>query len=282
MSSEFPGAVPEIPVTDIVAAAAYYQKAFGFTLDWGGEELGLAGISRGSCRMFLANQHYRERYGNRAPTLTWLNLDSREDVDALYRAWSAADARLLSAPESKPWGLHEFTAADLDGNLFRVFHDFATPERERGAEATLAEFIAKFEPAHRSLIGDVRDALRRRFPAAHELVYDNYNFFVIGYSATLRPSDAALSIAASAKGVSLCLIHGAALADPAGLLHGAGKQTRFLRVSSSVDLDRPEVAALLTAAATSAPVPLRDGPPGTLVIRSVSAKQRPRRRAPRE
>ncbi|AHG92791.1 hypothetical protein J421_5256 (plasmid) [Gemmatirosa kalamazoonensis] len=150
------------------------------------------------------------------------------------------------------------------------------------AEATLAEFIAKFEPAHRALIGDVRDALRRRFPAAHELVYDNYNFFVIGYSATLRPSDAALSIAASAKGVSVCLIHGAALADPAGLLHGAGKQTRFLRVSSAADLERPEVAALLTAAATSAPVPLRDGPPGTLVIRSVSAKQRPRRRAARE
>jgi hypothetical protein len=34
-------------------------------------------------------------------------------------------------PESKSWGLHEFTAADPDGNLFRVFYDFATPERER-------------------------------------------------------------------------------------------------------------------------------------------------------
>jgi hypothetical protein len=26
--------------------------------------------------------------------------------------------------------LHEFIAADPDGNLFRVFYDFATPERE--------------------------------------------------------------------------------------------------------------------------------------------------------
>lgn len=145
------------------------------------------------------------------------------------------------------------------------------------AEATLREFIAKFDPAHQRLIRDVRRALRRRFPAAHELVYDNYNFFVIGYSATLRPSDAALSIAASAKGVSVCLLHGAALPDPAGLLSGAGKQTRFLRVATARDLDRPPVAALLSAAAASAPVPLQDGPPGTLVIRSVSAKQRPRR-----
>ena len=31
----------------------------------------------------------------------------------------------------KPWGLHEFTVADPDGNLFRVFYDFATPEREK-------------------------------------------------------------------------------------------------------------------------------------------------------
>ena len=133
MTSEFPGAVPEIPVTDIAAAAAYYQKSLGFTLDWGGEELGLAGISRGNCRMFLANQQHRDRYGNGAPMLTWLNLDSREEVDELYRAWSAADARLLSMPESKPWGLHEFTVEDLDGNFFRVFYDFATPERARSA-----------------------------------------------------------------------------------------------------------------------------------------------------
>lgn len=127
MKSEFPGAVPEIPVTDIATAAAYYQTNLGFSLDWGGEELGLAGISKGNCRMFLANQQYRKQYGNVGPTLTWLNLDSKEEVDELYRMWSDSNARLMSAPASKPWGLHEFMAADLDGNLFRVFYDFATP-----------------------------------------------------------------------------------------------------------------------------------------------------------
>jgi uncharacterized glyoxalase superfamily protein PhnB len=129
MKSDFPGAVPEIPVTDIATAAAYYQLSLGFTLDWGDDALGLAGISKGNCRMFLANQQYRKGYGNVGPTLTWLNLDSSEEVDELYRVWRASNARLVSAPESKPWGLHEFTAADLDGNLFRVFYDFATPER---------------------------------------------------------------------------------------------------------------------------------------------------------
>ena len=131
MKSEFPSAVPEIPVRNINEAVAYYQSSLGFTLDWGGEELGSAGISKGNCRIFLANQNFRKGYGNVGPTLTWLNLDSKEEVDDLYRVWSASNAKLISAPESKPWGLHEFAAADLDGNLFRVFYDYATPERDR-------------------------------------------------------------------------------------------------------------------------------------------------------
>ena len=51
-----------------------------------------------------------------------------DEVDELYRLWSASEAKLISEPESKPWGLHEFMAKDLDGNLFRVFYDFGTPE----------------------------------------------------------------------------------------------------------------------------------------------------------
>ena len=132
MDFEFPTAVPEIPVTNITDAIAYYRNNLGFGLDWwGGEEPGLAGISRGNCRIFLADEGFRKSYGNVGPTLTWLNLSSKQEVDALYGEWTSSNARLRSAPESKPWGLHEFVAEDLDGNLFRVFYDFATPERER-------------------------------------------------------------------------------------------------------------------------------------------------------
>ena len=133
MKLEFPSAVPEIPVSHIDEAAAYYETKLGFKLDWGGEELGLAGISKGSCRIFLANQDYRKQYGNVGPVLTWLNLDSKEEVDELYELWSSSEAKLVSKPESKPWGLHEFMAEDSDGNLFRVFYDFATPERGEDA-----------------------------------------------------------------------------------------------------------------------------------------------------
>jgi len=54
------------------------------------------------------------------------------------------------------------------------------------AERQLKSFVAKFEPKHQSLIRAVRKALRKRFPTAYELAYDNYNFFVIGYGSTER------------------------------------------------------------------------------------------------
>lgn len=130
MKKNFPPAVPEIPVSDLAAAAAYYQRNLGFKLDWMMEEIGLAGISQGDCRLFLASTEYRKELGNAGPVLTWLNLNGKAEVDELYRRWTASEGKLLSEPESKPWGLHEFLAADPDGNLFRVFYDFATPERE--------------------------------------------------------------------------------------------------------------------------------------------------------
>jgi uncharacterized glyoxalase superfamily protein PhnB len=81
--------------------------------------------------MFLTDDAFREHHFNAGPVLVWLNLDSKEQVNELYGLWSASQAKIVSPPESKPWGLHEFTVADLDGNLFRIFYDFATPERER-------------------------------------------------------------------------------------------------------------------------------------------------------
>ena len=55
----------------------------------------------------------------------WLNLNSKTEVDQLHEAWSGSGAQIVAKPESKPWNLHEFTARDPDGNLFRVFYDFA-------------------------------------------------------------------------------------------------------------------------------------------------------------
>lgn len=148
-----------------------------------------------------------------------------------------------------------------------------------GAEKQVKTFIGKFEPRHQTLIRAVRKALRKLFPSGNELAYDNYNFFVIGYSPTERPSDSIISIAAGANGVGLCFIRGATLPDPNKVLLGSGNQTRFIRIESTEVLARPDVAALLAAAIAQAKTPFRASGRGTLIIRSVSAKQRPRRKA---
>jgi hypothetical protein len=148
-----------------------------------------------------------------------------------------------------------------------------TPEKQ------LAGFVAKFDRSHQALIRAARRILRTRFATAHELVYDNYNFFVIGYSPTLRPSDAIVSLTAGANGVGLCFIRGATLVDPSGLLRGSGSQTRFIRLDSANVLMQPAVERLIAAAIAQARTPLRASGRRELVIRSVSAKQRPRRRA---
>ena len=104
---------------------------FRRVVDWIDEEICLAGISRDDCRLFLAGPAFRAGRGNSSPVMVWLNLGSKAEVNELHREWSASNATLLSAPRSEPWGLHEFTATDPDGNRFRVFYDFATPERDK-------------------------------------------------------------------------------------------------------------------------------------------------------
>ncbi|MGH9837191.1 MAG: VOC family protein [Blastocatellia bacterium] len=132
MNEEFPSAVPEIPVNNVVEAAAYYENCFGFHKDWGDEDGGIGQVSKGSCRIFLTNRAFREQYGNAGPALIWINLNNKKEVDELYETWNNCGARIVSRPESKPWHLHEFTAADQDGNLLRVFYDFAWELPDRG------------------------------------------------------------------------------------------------------------------------------------------------------
>jgi hypothetical protein len=141
----------------------------------------------------------------------------------------------------------------------------------------LAGFIAKFDPAIARLIRSCRVALRKQLPTAIELVYDNYNFFVIGYCSTPRASDCVVSLAANSKGVGLSFYYGATLPDPTKRLHGSGSQNRFIRLPTAATLSEPDVKALIRAALAQAKTPMPASGRGVTVIQSISAKQRPRR-----
>ena len=152
-------------------------------------------------------------------------------------------------------------------------------KKEESPARQLDRFLAKFEPKTKSLIRAARAVLRKRWPGANELVWDNYNFFVIGYCTSERPSSAIVTIAAAANGVGIAFYRGASLPDPHGILQGSGVQNRFLRLESIATLARPEVRALLDAAEKQDRAPLAKDRRGKLIIRSISARQRPRRQA---
>lgn len=154
----------------------------------------------------------------------------------------------------------------------------ASAGASRDPEERLKIFIRKFTPHHQAVIRGARNKLRKRFPTATEVAYDNYNFFVIGFGPNEHPSDCIVTIAAAANGVGLCFVRGASLPDPQKMLLGSGKQTRFVRLPSADVLEQPAVRALLSVAAEHAQTPLPATGRGKLVIRSVSAKQRPRRK----
>jgi hypothetical protein len=147
------------------------------------------------------------------------------------------------------------------------------------AEKQLSGFIGKFTPQVAKVIRAARRKMRQRLPGAIELVYDNYNFFVIGYGPNEKPSQAIFSLAAQAKGVALCFLQGKGLPDPKGILRGSGNVVRNIRLENAATLDRPEVRALIQAALDRAKTPMEPGSAHKLIIRSVSAKQRPRRKA---
>lgn len=153
----------------------------------------------------------------------------------------------------------------------------ASPAAPESPAEQIAGFIAKFDPAMAKVIGACRLALRKRFPTAHELVYDNYNFLVFGFCSTERSSDCIVSLACQAKGVSLSFNYGAKLADPDKILLGSGNQNRFIRLESAATLADPKVARLIVAAADQGKNPLPTTGKGKTIVKSISAKQRPRR-----
>jgi hypothetical protein len=146
------------------------------------------------------------------------------------------------------------------------------------AASQIAAFIGKFEPKLAVLIRKCRTEMRKRLPTAIELIYDNYNFFVIGYGPTERASDAIFSIAAAANGVGLAFLNGATLPDPKKLLQGTGKRNRFVRLPTVATLRSPDVQSLMRAAIAQAKTPFPRAGAGYAVIKSISKKQRPRRR----
>lgn len=147
-----------------------------------------------------------------------------------------------------------------------------TPTRQ------LEGFIAKYSPEVARVAKAALVTLRKRFVGTQELVYDNYNALAIGWSPTGKVGHVICSIALYPRWVNLFFMHGTQLPDPTKRLAGGGKGIRHVVLErGAATLDEADVKKLLAAAVDKAIVaPIGKAPPVT-IIKSTSAKQRPRR-----
>lgn len=149
---------------------------------------------------------------------------------------------------------------------------------ELSPKRQLDGFIAKFEPVIAAQAKKVLAAMRKRLPGALELVYDNYNALAVGFAPTERASDVIFSIAVYPKWVSLFLFGGPKLKDPKKLLKGSGNTVRHIVLKDGAGtLDEPDVKVLMDQCLKLADPPLDPKQKYRLIIKSISAKQRPRR-----
>jgi hypothetical protein len=151
------------------------------------------------------------------------------------------------------------------------------------AEQQLESFLAKYDPEVSTFARRALTKMRQLVPGAIEMVYDNYNWLVIGFSPTERPSEAIFSLVLPPGRVTLCFLQGAGLPDPAKRLQGSGNVVRNLRLYNAGEpdgkvLDDPEVLALINVALNRVKVPMPARARRKLIIRAVAERQKPRRR----
>jgi Domain of unknown function (DU1801) len=146
-------------------------------------------------------------------------------------------------------------------------------------ELRFEAFLARYLPAIAAVGRAAVKRLHDRLPGCDVLIYDNYNALAAGFSPDGRTRSAFLSVALYPRWVSLFFLQGANLPDPERLLKGSGTAVRHLVLGKANDMDLPAIRGLINAARAQIQVPYDRKRPGKFVIKSVSAKQRPRRPA---
>ena len=144
----------------------------------------------------------------------------------------------------------------------------ATPAKQ------LEFFIGRFAPEIATQARAVLKKVRARLPGAVEMVYDKANALVVGFGPTEKPSEAVLSVVVYPKWILLYFLQGAVMADPNGLLKGAGRVGRHIRLTDAKTLDDPLVRELMDDAVELMEVPFTAGRKSKIVIRQVAASRR--------
>ncbi len=119
----------------------------------------------------------------------------------------------------------------------------ATPKARAGFEALLGSAAPGLAPAGRAL----RRAILSLHPGATETLWPRQRIASFG-AGPRKMSEHCAYIGFHAAHVNLGFYHGAALADPSGLLVGTGKRLRHVPVRTAAEAGSPALKALLREA----------------------------------
>jgi hypothetical protein len=114
--------------------------------------------------------------------------------------------------------------------------------------AALVKFLKPYDREIRELALRLRALVLEEMAPCYENIYDAYSAVAIGYGASDRLRDGVFHIAVYSKHVNLGFNDGAMLADPKGILLGAGNQIRHIPIKTPDDLTRPEIRAYIRRA----------------------------------
>ncbi len=107
--------MPEMPMTDVPAGAAYYRDVLGFTVNY--QQHDIAVMDRDIVRILLIAR--TERHTGIGSCYVYVR-----DADALYRELVGKGANVQGEPVSRPWGLREFRVLDPEGNQLTLGQPF--------------------------------------------------------------------------------------------------------------------------------------------------------------
>ncbi|MBO0857614.1 MAG: DUF1801 domain-containing protein [Chloracidobacterium sp.] len=151
--------------------------------------------------------------------------------------------------------------------------------KDKTPEEQLSGFIARDLPEIGALARSALSKMRKRLPSGFRTGVRQLQCA----RNRLRPDRARLGrdffrVALYPRWVSLFFLH-AGIPDPQKLLKVGGKAARHIVLERVADLDKPAVKALMKRALERCVKPMDSSSPGRIIIKSNSAKQRPRRPA---
>lgn len=144
-------------------------------------------------------------------------------------------------------------------------------------------FLKPFNQETEDMFLWLREFVWNKYPMANELVYDNYNAFVVGWSPTDRVGHTFCSVAIgrTSNNVHFGFYWGNELHDPNKMLLGQGKQYRYILVKNRETFPEVYITALIHEAWLNSLAKIKDNSQqieSLTIIKSISPAKRERKK----